>query len=112
MKNIGPEAYFRNFTVIFNNKTVPLFFGSQISDAQTRIHLLLLKRKQIKLHDIGPGSTLKPHTSHVSWFEQANTLKRMFLFFFTLLIVVFNTMVAGRKVVFLSDRLKHFYEEH
>ena len=109
---MGPVAYFRNFTVIFNNKTVPLFFGIQFSDAQTRIHLSILKRKQIKLHDIGPGSTLKPHTSHVSWFEQVNTLKRMFLCFFTLLIVAFNTVVAGRKVVFFSDRLKQFYEEH
>ena len=68
-------------------------------------------RKQIQLRDIGPGSTLiKPHASRISWFEQANTLKRTFLRFFILL-VAFNTIVAGCKVVFFSDRLKQFYEE-
>lgn len=94
--------------IIFNNKTVPLFFGIQFSDRAGNPYSA---RKQIQLRDIDPGSTLKPHASRISWFEHANTLKRTFLRFFILL-VAFNTMVAGSKVVFFSDRLQHFYEEH
>ena len=51
-------TFFLCSNIIFNNKTVALFFWIQLSDVQeTRIQLLILKRKQIQLRDIGPGST-------------------------------------------------------